>query len=83
MIKPLRDFVVCEEVKIELSSIIKLEGVDPDVENHQAKVLACGSEVKDVKVGDTVLIKKYGFDQVEYEKVNYLVGKEESIYAIV
>ena len=36
-----------------------------------------------VKVGDTVLFKKYGPDEIEIEGKKYLVGEEEDILAIV
>ena len=36
-----------------------------------------------VKVGDKVLFKKYGPDEVEVEGKKYLVGDEEDILAII
>lgn len=36
-----------------------------------------------VKVGDTVLFKKYGPDEIETEGKKYLVGDEEDILAII
>ena len=36
-----------------------------------------------VAVGDKVLFKKYGPDEVEFEKKKYLVGDEEDILAIL
>ncbi|HUX35812.1 MAG TPA: co-chaperone GroES [Candidatus Paceibacterota bacterium] len=36
-----------------------------------------------VKVGDTVLFKKYGPDEIEIEGKKYLVGEEEDILAIL
>lgn len=36
-----------------------------------------------VKVGDTVLFKKYGPDEIEMEGKKYLVGDEEDILAIL
>ncbi len=36
-----------------------------------------------VKVGDTVLFKKYGPDEIEIESKKYLVGDEEDILAIL
>ena len=36
-----------------------------------------------VKVGDRVLFKKYGPDEIEVEKKKYLVGDEDDILAIV
>ncbi|MEK7635490.1 MAG: co-chaperone GroES [Patescibacteria group bacterium] len=36
-----------------------------------------------VKVGDTVLFKKYGPDEIEIESKKYLVGDEDDILAII
>jgi chaperonin GroES len=36
-----------------------------------------------VKIGDTVLFKKYGPDEVEIEGKKYLVGDEDDILAVV
>jgi chaperonin GroES len=36
-----------------------------------------------VKVGDKVLFKKYGPDEVEFEGKKYLVGDEDDILAII
>ena len=36
-----------------------------------------------VKVGDVVLFKKYGPDEIEIEEKKYLVGDEEDILAIL
>ena len=36
-----------------------------------------------VKVGDTVLFKKYGPDEIEIEDKKYLVGEEDDILAIL
>ena len=36
-----------------------------------------------VKVGDRVLFKKYGPDEIEFDKKKYLVGDEDDILAIL
>ena len=36
-----------------------------------------------VKVGDTVLFKKYGPDEIEIEGKKYLVGDEDDILAVI
>lgn len=36
-----------------------------------------------VKVGDVVLFKKYGPDEIEVDRKKYLVGDEEDILAII
>jgi len=56
------------------------------------KVIATGPGKKDangklhpvpVKVGDQVLFKKYGPDEIEIEGKKYLVAEEEDILAII
>ncbi len=80
--KPLKDYVILEEIKKELSKVILISD-KIDIENHQAEVISVGSEVKLVVPGDKVLIKNYGFDEIEFEGKVYKVGKEEGIYAII
>jgi chaperonin GroES len=36
-----------------------------------------------VKIGDKVLFKKYGPDEIEVEKKKYLVGDEDDVLAIL
>ena len=36
-----------------------------------------------VKVGDTVLFKQYGMDEIEIEGKKYLVGSEDDVLAII
>jgi chaperonin GroES len=36
-----------------------------------------------VKIGDRVLFKKYGPDEIEIEKKKYLVGDEDDVLAII
>ena len=58
----------------------------------QGKVVAVGPGKRNdkgelqpmsVRVGDTVLFKKYGPDEVEIEHKKYLVGDEDDILAII
>lgn len=46
-------------------------------------VEAVGSEVKDVKAGDTVLFDKYSGSKVNIDEVEYLIIKEEDILGII
>ncbi len=39
--------------------------------------------VMSVKIGDKVLFKKYGPDEIEVEGKKYLVGTEEDILAVI
>ncbi len=50
---------------------------------QQGKVEAVGSEVKEVKVGDTVLFDKYSGSKIKVNDKAHLIVKEEDILGIV
>ncbi|MFA5098643.1 MAG: co-chaperone GroES [Candidatus Paceibacterota bacterium] len=93
-IKPLSNHVFLEalgEEKTTKSGIVLPETSEKE-KPVKGKVLAVGSgKLNDkgeriamsVKVGDTVLFKKYGPDELEIEGKKYLVGDEEDILAIL
>jgi chaperonin GroES len=80
-----------EEEKTTKSGIVIPETAEKE-RPIRGKVLAVGpGKVNDkgeripmsVKVGDIVLFKKYGPDEIEIEEKKYLVGDEEDILAIL
>ncbi|GAQ95465.1 chaperonin GroES [Thermodesulfovibrio aggregans] len=84
-IKPLKDRVV---VKFASEELEKTPGgiYVPDVAKEKPQkgtVLEVGSEVKEVKVGDTVLFDKYAGTKIKIDDVEYLIIKEEEILGIV
>jgi chaperonin GroES len=91
-IKPLRDQVLIEALKVE----VKRGGIIlPDTATkerpEQGKVVAVGEGrwedgklVKPtVKKGDVVLFTKYGPNEIKIDEKEYLIAKEEDILAIV
>jgi chaperonin GroES len=46
-------------------------------------VEAVGSEVKEIKAGNTILFDKYSGSKVNIENIEYLIIKEEDILGIV
>ncbi len=50
---------------------------------QRGTVEAVGSEVKEVKVGSTVLFDKYSGSKINIDNVEYLIIKEEDILGIV
>jgi len=91
-IKPLGDKVVLKQLESEEKT--KSGIVLPDTAKEkpqQGKVIAVGSgkiiEGKkvplEVKVGDVVLYKKYGPDEVKIDDEEYLILSEEDILAII
>ncbi len=80
-----------EEEKTTKSGIVLPETAEKE-RPVKAKVVAVGpgkrndrGEVQPmaVKVGDTVLFKKYGPDEFELEGKKYLVGDEDDILAVI
>ena len=92
--KPLSNHVFLEaqgEEKTTKSGIVLPDSAERE-RPIKGKVLAVGpGKLKDsgeripmaVKVGDSVLFKKYGPDEIEIEGKKYLVGDEDDILAII
>ena len=92
--KPLSNHVFIEpleEEKISKGGIVIPDSAEKE-KPMKGKVLAVGpgkmndkGEVRAVavKVGDTVLFKKYGPDEIEMDGKKYLVGDEDDILAII
>ncbi|MFA6136091.1 MAG: co-chaperone GroES [Candidatus Paceibacterota bacterium] len=92
-LKPLSNRIVLEPVgeeKVTQSGIVlpesseakpikgKIVAVGPGKKNDKGEVISMS-----VKVGDLVLFKKYGPDEMEIEGKKYLVGDEDDILAII
>lgn len=93
-LKPLSNNLILEAVEEEKatkSGIVLPETAEKE-KPTKAKVIAVGdgklSEKGEripmsVKVGDTVLFKKYGPDEVEFDGKKYLIAEEGDVLAIV
>ena len=93
-LKPLSNHLFIEsvvETKITKSGIVLPDTAEKE-KPIQGKVVAVGpGKFNDkgermpmsVKVGDMVLFKKYGPDEIEIEGKKYLVGEETDILAIL
>ncbi|NCO44726.1 co-chaperone GroES [Candidatus Wolfebacteria bacterium] len=93
-IKPLSNHIFIEalgEEKTTKSGIVLPETAEKE-KPVKGKVSAIGpGKLNDkgervamsVKVGDVVLFKKYGPDEIEIEGKKYLVGDEDDILAII
>lgn len=91
-IKPLGDKVVLKQLESEEKTKSGIVLPDTAKEKPQeGKVIAVGTGKiidgkkvpLDVKVGDKVLYKKYGPDEVKIEGEEYLILSEEDILAII
>ncbi len=56
----------------------KILATGPGKRNEKGEIV-----LMSVKVGDVVLFKKYGPDEIEIDGKKYLVGEEEDILAII
>lgn len=93
-LKPLSNHLFIEpieEEKITKSGIVIPETAEKE-KPIKGKVIAVGpGKLNDkgeriamsVKIGDIVLFKKYGPDEIEIESKKYLVGDEDDILAIL
>lgn len=81
LIEPLDDYVVLEEVKNELKGIILPENVDISP-TKKAMVIGAGPTSK-LSLGQLVLYKSYGFEEIEVDLKKYLVGKSENVFAVL
>ncbi len=93
-LKPLSNHLFIEpleEEKVTKGGIVLPETAEKE-RPIKGKVLATGPGKKNdkgeiqlmsVKIGDTVLFKKYGPDEVELDGKKYLVADEDDILAII
>ena len=92
--KPLSNHIFLEAVETEKTA--KSGIVIPDTADKEkpmvGRVVAAGPgklnekgerTPMSVKVGDKVLFKKYGPDEIEIENKKYLVGDEDDVLAII
>lgn len=92
-IKPLADYVLVEPAEKETTLPSGIVLPDTSKEKPQeGKVLAVGPGKKDedgdaipmsVKVGDTVIYKKWGGTDIKVDGKDYLLIREEDILAII
>ncbi|MBI2798393.1 co-chaperone GroES [Candidatus Saccharibacteria bacterium] len=83
-IQPLGDRVVLEQVELEEKTAAGIILPDSAKEKpSEGKVLAVGTEVKEVKAGDRVLYSKYGPTEVKVDGKELMIVKEEDILAVM
>lgn len=81
-IKPLADYVVVQQEEAETKTASGLLLPSSSQEKPKiAKVVAVGKDAKEVKVGDRVIYGGYSNVDVKQDGKDYIVIKEENIYA--
>lgn len=91
-LRPLSNKVVIEPIKeLAKGGIILPETADKE-KPEKGKVIACGPgkmlengarAPMDVKVGDTVVFKKYSPDEIKVDEKEYLILEESDIMGII
>lgn len=83
-IKPMADRIVAEPVAAEAKTASGLYLPGGAQEKPKvAKVLAVGPQVKEVKVGDSILYEEYSQTEVKLDGKSYVIVKEEKVLATV
>lgn len=83
-IKPLADYVVVQQEAAEAKTASGLYLPTQAQEKPKiAKVLAVGKDVKEVKTGDRIIYGGYSNTEIKQDGQDYILIKEENIYAKV
>ena len=87
-ITPLADRVLIKPMEAETKTASGIFIPDSAKEKpQQGKVVAVGKGTKDepmtVKVGDTVLYGKYTGTELNFDRADYLIMRENEIFAII
>jgi chaperonin GroES len=83
-IQPLADYVVATAEEAESKTASGLYLPDNAKEKPKtAKVVAVGPGVKEVKVGDRIIMKSYSETTVKVGKDEFMLVKEEDVLATV
>ncbi len=83
-IQPLGDYVVAQAEEAQTKTAAGLYLPEKSAEKPKtAKVLAVGTDVKQVKVGDRILYKSYSPTEVKVGGDEYILVKEEDVLATV
>lgn len=83
-LQPLADRIVLEQLDSEEKTASGIILPDSAKEKpSEGKVLAVGSDVKEVKVGDRVLYSKYGPNEAKVDGKELMIAKEEDVLAVI
>lgn len=87
-IQPLGDRVlvkVLETEEVTSSGIVLPDSAKEKKAEAEVVALGAGEKVAklNLSVGDTVIIGKYSGDEVEFEKMEYKILKEDEILAVI
>lgn len=81
-LKPLGDRIVAEREESEARTAAGLFLPEDAKEKSQvATVLATGKDVKDVNVGDRIVVREYSTTEIKVNNKKYFIVKEEDVLA--
>jgi len=83
-LKPLGERVVAVREKTAAKTAAGLYLPEDAKEKSQiAQVVAVGGGVKEVRVGDKIIIREYSTTDIKIDGTEYLIAKEEDVLAVV
>jgi chaperonin GroES len=83
-LKPLGERIVATREETAAMTVSGLYLPETAKEKSQiAKVVAIGKDVKEVKVGERIIVREYSTTDIKVEGVEYLIVKEEDVVSIV
>ena len=83
-LKPLGERIVATREETAAKTVSGLYLPETAKEKSQiAKVVAIGKDVKEVKVGERIIVREYSTTDIKVEGVEYLIVKEEDVVSIV
>jgi chaperonin GroES len=84
-ITPLADRIVAtrETAQTKTAAGLYLPQTDTKERSQIAQVVAVGTSVKEVKVGDKIIVREYSTADVKVDNVEYVIVKEEDVLAKV
>ena len=83
-LRPLADRLVAtrEEAATKTATGLYLPA-DTKEKSQIAKVVAVGQDVKEIKIGERIVVREYSTSDIKVDGVEYLIVKEEDVLAIV
>ncbi|MCL2174187.1 co-chaperone GroES [Candidatus Saccharibacteria bacterium] len=83
-IKPLGERIVATREEAATKTASGLYLPDNAKEKSQiAKAVAIGASVREVKIGDRIIVREYSTTEVKVDGIEYLIVKEEDVLATV
>lgn len=83
MIEPTKDFIVLELPYVRKPLIVKPDNIDPMNTISDLVVCKLGPDVKNVKLGDSLIVAPEAILPCTVNKKKYFLTREENVCAII